>query len=75
MLDLLHPAGRAAARAGLARRRAGRTDRYLLEYRCPDGDLRQLQVIGAPLRGGDGTVTGLVIVVADEPRGAGRSPS
>jgi len=36
-----------------------------LEYRCPDGDLRQLQVIGAPLCG-DATVTGSVIVVADE---------
>jgi diguanylate cyclase (GGDEF)-like protein/PAS domain S-box-containing protein len=65
-LDLLHPVGQAAARAGLARRRAGRADRYLVEYRCPDGGLRQLQVIGAPFRGVDGTVTGSVIVVADE---------
>jgi len=66
VLDLLDPAGQAAGRAGLARRRTGRTDRYLVEYRCPGGDLRQLQVIGAPLRGGDGIVTGSVIVVADE---------
>lgn len=65
VLELLDPAGQAAGRAGLARCRAGRTDRYLLEYRCPDGDLRQLQVIGAPLCG-DATVTGSVIVVADE---------
>ena len=66
VLDLLDPVGRAAGRAGLARRRAGRVDRYLLEYRCPDGQVRQLQVIGAPLCGGDGTVTGSVIVVVDE---------
>ena len=30
VLDLLDPAGQTAARAGLARRRAGRTDCYLL---------------------------------------------
>jgi diguanylate cyclase (GGDEF)-like protein/PAS domain S-box-containing protein len=66
VLHLLDPVGQAAARAGLARCRAGRTDRCLVEYRCPDGGLRQLQVIGAPRCGGDGTVNGSVIVVADE---------
>ena len=63
VLDLLHPAGQAAARAGLARHRAGRTDRYLLETA---GGAAAVQVIGAPFRGADGTVTGSVIVVVDE---------
>ena len=66
VLDLLDPAGQRAVRAAMARRRTGRTDGYLLECRRPDGELRRLQVFGAPLRGADGTVTGSVIVVADE---------
>ena len=66
LLHLLDPPGQQAVRAAMARRRAGVTDDYMLQCRRGDRDLRHLHVHGVPVRAPDGTVTGSVIVVADE---------
>ncbi|MGZ4665720.1 MAG: diguanylate cyclase domain-containing protein, partial [Frankiaceae bacterium] len=66
VLRLLDPPGQQAVLAAVARRRAGVADGYHVECRRPDGELKCLHVLGAPVQAFDGRVTGSVVVVADE---------